>query len=68
MIPALCATGCVTATPKPSEPPPVSGAVLCEETRAERTGHAAALEKTPDLDVLKTGVALIRKLDLGCAA
>lgn len=67
MILALCVTGCVSATQKPSEPPPVIGAVICTETQALRTSHAAALEKTPDLDVLKTGVELIRKLDAGCA-
>jgi hypothetical protein len=45
----------------------VIGAVICTETQGLRTSHAAALEKTVDENVLRTGVALIRKIDAGCA-
>jgi hypothetical protein len=61
-------TGCVPVTQTPSEPPPISGAVICEETRQERTAHAAALAETQDERVLMTGALLIRKLDAGCAS
>jgi hypothetical protein len=67
MMTVLCVTGCVAATPEPSEPPPISGAVICIETQAERTSHAAALERDGGPDSIRTGVALIKKLDAGCA-
>jgi hypothetical protein len=66
MIPLSFASGCVPVTQTPSEPPPISGAVICEETQQERTAHAAALAETQDERVLMTGALLIRKIDAGC--
>jgi hypothetical protein len=74
MILALCVSSCGPEIQKPSEPPPISGAVICTESQDERSAHAEALGEVPDdlllrlVDILKTGVALIRTLDAGCAA
>lgn len=60
--------GCVNETQGPSKPPPtVSGVVVCEETREDRTNLAAALAVTQDANVLMSGVPLIEKLDAMCA-
>ena len=65
----LTLSGCVTATPKPADPPQeVSGKVICDESAELRSAHVAALLETEDLRVRSTGVALIQVIDAGCAA
>lgn len=59
--------GCLNATLIPSEPPKeVSGIVICQETREDRTKLSTALAKTQDGDVLMAGVPLIEELDAMC--
>ena len=60
MIPLFFAIGCATVQP-------TSGDEICQGSRNERAAHAAALADTADETVLRTGAALIAKIDAGCA-
>jgi hypothetical protein len=72
----LWLSGCVTATPTPVEPPPVSGKVICEETQAQRTKVASDIGKISDglmqadpavgALVVSAGTLVIQ-VDAGCA-
>ena len=59
MIPLLCASGCVSATPGSLD-------ASCDGTRQARADHAAALAVTTDENALRTGAVLISKIDAGC--
>jgi hypothetical protein len=62
----MFAAACVPATPTPNEPPPVSGAVICEGTRQARTDLAASLVDTQDDRALMAGFHLITLIDAAC--
>lgn len=65
----------MTAEPTRLEPPPISGAVICGETKGERAELAAVVAVTPDTVIVtpwgerfvRAAVALIDKVDAGCA-
>jgi hypothetical protein len=63
----MLAAACVPATQTPNEPPPVSGAVICDETRQARADLSAALVDTQDDRALMAGFQLITLIDAGCA-
>ncbi len=66
LICMMIAAGCVPATQTPNEPPPVSGAVICDETRQARADLSAALADTQDARALMAGARLVQLLDAGC--
>jgi hypothetical protein len=67
VVSMLCASGCVTATPEPVKPLPVSGLAICDETRDARAKVASDIGRTSDDALAVSAGTLVVLIDAGCA-
>lgn len=62
------ATACVSATPTKTEPPPIDGQAICDETRKARADVARDVVATTDDKLAVSAGTLVLLVDAGCAS